>query len=66
MLSKRSAANCTLFLLSDGARRVIGEHILSYVHHLEGFGPISGNFEGFVDNITNIWSLPLGVILNFV
>ena len=46
------AVNGSLFLLSDGARK--GD--------LEGFRPISGIFEGFVDNITDIWIDPLRVI----
>ena len=40
----------TLFLLSDGARRVIGEHIQLHFSHLKGFVDNFSHLEGLVDN----------------
>ena len=53
------------FYFLTGQGRVIGEHIQSYVHHLEGCSSISCNLEWFVDNIIDIWIHPLGLVSNF-
>ena len=52
----------TLSLLSDGARKVIGEHILLHFSHLEGFVNNFSHLEGFVDNFSHLE----GFVDNFI